>query len=871
MPKFIISTFTLLLFAIAYSMAQQEPSPLMNSYPYYKKMKAETLYNLNWIALGPTVNSARANVVQIDTANPGTLYAAFGAGGLWKTINNGLTWNSIFEEQASYSIGAFAIAPTNSNILYVGTGEHLKKPRNFTLPGTGMYRSMDAGKTWEHIGLEDSWSIAAIAVNPKDPNFVLVSVIGHLWSKNKNRGLFRTTDGGKSWEQVLYIDEMTGGNSIVISASNPQIMYTTLWEVFPGISGENSGVYRSNDAGKTWVKCIHGLPYGANVGRISVGVSYNNSNKAYALVDNLNNPADQRAELYKTLDGGITWTKTHAEPFKIFSLYGWYFTKIFVSPKNDEEVFCLGIRLAHSLDGGRTFTYIGGEVHHMTPSAAQGLHLDQADLWINPNNPNQIALGNDGGLYVTQDKGLSWMHYNNIPIGEFYDITIDTSSYTIYGGTQDDATVYGPAKELNTTFTDPWKYLWIDPWNGGDGCVTQVDPYDKNIVYYSQQHGDAIRLDKAKDKTTSIKPQLPKFIRDTLLFNYITPYFISSYQNKTLYHGGNYIFKSIDRGDTWKVISPNIANSAFKSKKSAAAGALVESPIKKGLLYVGTDKGAFWVSKNAGAHWEEFSLGLANQYIRSICPSYFKASRVYVCMTGINEDDLHSYLYGSENYGSNWTSIQGGLPDEPIYVIKEDPLNENILYAGGLRGVYISINRGKDWSVLGTNLPQAAVSDLKFNLPTMDLVVATYGRGLYKINLVPIHKILNEHDPHHQNQLFEIHPLKTPWFNSNGGDPLYQTLEKTSFTFWLNEAETVTLSIHDKTNKDIWKDTIKGLSGFNEYRWNLVISKKESDEPYFIQFDQFIKPGKYTLVATSPKGQFEQPFKVVPGKSPHLN
>ena len=832
-------------------------------------MKDETKFNLNWISLGPTVNSARADVLQVDTANPGTMYVGFGSGGLWKTIDNGLTWHSIFENQAGYSIGDFAIAPSDPNILYIGTGEHLKKPRNFTLPGTGIYRSGDAGKTWQHIGLNDSWSIAEIAVHPKDPNIVMVAVIGHLWTKNKNRGLYRTVDGGKTWEQVLYKNEMTGANDIVISPSNPQIMYSTMWEVYPGISGENSGVYRSHDAGKTWEACKNGLPTGPNVGRISVTVSYTNPAKAYALLDNLNNAKEATAELYKTIDGGLTWNKTHTGPFKLFSAYGWYFTNVYVDPMNDEEVYCLGIRLAHSTDGGKTFSFVGGQVNHITPSMAKGLHLDQTELWINPSNPNHLALGNDGGLYVSYNKGNSWMHYNNIPTGEFYDITIDTSSFTIYGGTQDDATVYGPAKELNTKFNDPWKYLWIDPWDGGDGCVTQADPLDKNIVYYSQQHGDATRLDRATDKAVRIKPSLPKSIKDTLLFNYTTPYFISSYQNKTLYHGGNYIFKSIDRGDNWKVISPNIATSSIKEKNSTAAGALVESPIKKGLLYTGTDKGAFWVTKNDGLLWEEFSTGLANNYIRSICASRFKTSRVYVCMTGINYDDLHSYLYVSENYGADWKKIDNGLPDEPLNVILEDPTNENILYAGGLRGVYVSVNRGNSWSVLGSNLPQTAVADLEINLPTMDLVVATHGRGIYKTNLKPIQTVMKNQSLGSDNRFFETDTLIRPWFNSNGGEPLYQTVEKTSFTFWLNKAEPITLSLIDRSNQEIWKTTIDGTAGFNEYRWDLVLSKRESDEPYFIQYDRFIGAGKYTLQATTNSVHFEQSITVVNGKSPY--
>ena len=868
--KFIITTIGVFFGVTFFVQAQQTPSPLINSFRTYKEMKAESKFNLNWISLGPTLNSARADVVQLDTAHPGTMYVGFGSGGLWKTVNNGLSWKSIFEEQAGFSIGDFAIAPSNPDILYIGTGENLKKPRNYTLPGTGMYRSNDAGKTWEHIGLEDSWSIAEIAVDPTNPNIVVVSVLGHLWTKNKNRGIYRTTDAGKTWEHVLYKDELTGANDIVISPMNPKIMYASLWEVYPGISGVNSGVYKSNDGGKTWTPCKNGLPTGPNVGRIGVSVSFTNPNKAYALVDNLNNPKNQAAELYKTEDGGLTWNKTHSSPFKIFSAYGWYFTNVYVNPKNDEEIFCLGIRLAHSVDGGKTFTFIGGNVNRMTPSIAQGLHLDQCELWINPNNPNHIALGNDGGLYVSMDKGLTWMHYNNIPTGEFYDIAIDASNYTIYGGTQDDATVYGPAKELNTNFSDPWKYVWIDPWDGGDGCVSQVDPENKNIVYYSQQYGDATRLDRTADTAVSIKPRLPKSIQDTLLFNYITPYFISSYQSKTLYHGGNYIFKSTDRGDAWKVISPNITKSAIKEKQSFAAGALVESTIKKGLLYVGTDKGAFWVSQNDGGVWEEKSVGIANNYIRSISPSNFKTARVYMCMTGINYDDLHSYLYVSENYGADWKNISAGLPDEPMNVIKEDPTNENILYAGGLRTVYVSMDRGNTWSTLGKDMPQVAIADLEIHLPTMDLVVATHGRGIYKINLKPIQKMMNQQLAKEQDYLFEVADIQRPWFNSNGGEPDYRSFEKTNFSLWLKESQSIQLSIIDKANKEIWSTKINGNKGFNEYRWDLTLSKRTSDEPYFVHYNKFIEAGKYTLKATIGNKQFEQSINVNKGVSPYI-
>jgi photosystem II stability/assembly factor-like uncharacterized protein len=864
-----IKLFLLLLFSIP-AFSQQPASPLEASFQTYRKMKAETPYKLDWIALGPTANSARADVVQVDAQNPSTMYVGFGSGGLWKTTNNGLTWTSIFEEQSSIGIGDVELAPSNPNIIYLGTGENLKKPRNFTLPGTGMFRSDDAGATWKSIGLEDSWSIAEVEIHPTNPDIAFACVLGHLWSKNTNRGLYRTTNGGKTWEQVLHIDENTGANEIVISPSNPQIMYASLWEMNPGISGQNSGIYRSVDGGSNWIKSTQGLPAGPKVGRIGLTVSATNPKKAYALVDNLNYPQGQSAELYKTIDGGLSWAKTHSGSFPLFTTIGWYFTDVYVNPKNDEEVFGLGIRLAHSIDGGKTFKFIGGEVTRINPSLAQGLHLDQTELWINPNNPNHLALGNDGGFYVSYDKGVTWMHYNSMPTGEFYDISIDQADYTIYGGTQDDATVSGPPKELNTRFPDLWKYVWIDAWDGGDGCVTAIDPVDRHIIYYSRQHGDVMRLDKSTDVAVSVKPSLPKESKDTLVFNYMTPYFLSKFDHKTLYQGGNYLMKSTDRGDTWQAISPNLALSSVSEKKSVAAGTVVESPLAKGLLYVGTDHGAFWVSKNDGVTWEEYSAGIASNYIRSISPSNHKIERVYMAMTGINYDDLHSYLYVSEDYGKNWKSIAAGLPDEPVNVIKEDPTNENLLYAGTMRGVFVSLDRGASWDYLGVNMPAAAVADLEIHEGTQDLIVATHGRGIYKTSLKHIQKHLSQKLPNDQDYLAESEQVSRPWFNSSHGNPDYRTLEKVSFTFWLKEAKEVTLSVRNSATKEVWSTVLDASAGYNQFRWDLILAKQESDSPYFVHYDKFIESGTYTLVLSTSDGSMNQKFKVVDAISPYI-
>ncbi|MEQ9414450.1 MAG: hypothetical protein RIF39_11495, partial [Cyclobacteriaceae bacterium] len=497
MLKVLLTSSLILCLHFNTSLAQQPPSPLAASYQQHLKTKESTPSNLDWIQLGPTINSARADAIHVDPNNPGTMYVAFGSGNLWKTTNNGLIWKPIFEDQPVLGIGDIALAPSNSNIIYVGTGESLKKPRNFTMPGNGVYRSDDAGETWRHLGLDDSWHIGEIVVHPTNPDIVYVAVLGHFWSTNTQRGVYRSMNGGQSWEHVLYVDEHSGANDIVISPTNPEILYASMWENNPGINGKKSAVYASKDAGKTWIKSDNGFPSDEGKGRIGLAVSHTNPDKAYAFMDHRDKGEDKgAAEIYRTLDGGKSWKKTHDNELMFLSVVGWYFVDIYVAPDNDEEIFALGVRLAHSTDGGKNFSYMGGDVYHLFPSAADPIHLDHCEMWINPQNPNHLALANDGGLYVSYDKGKTWTHFNNIPTGEFYDITLDQKDpYTIYGGTQDDATVYGHAKEWNPKFFDQWKYLWIDPWSGGDGCITLIDPEDENTIYYSSQEGGVRRMD----------------------------------------------------------------------------------------------------------------------------------------------------------------------------------------------------------------------------------------------------------------------------------------------------------------------------------------------------------------------------------------
>lgn len=839
-------------------------NPLLDSWQQYLTLKHNSEFSLKWISLGPVLNSARVEAVQCDPTRPGTMYAAFGSGNLWKTTNNGLSWKPIFENQSALGIGDIALAPSEPKIIWLGSGESLKKARNFTMPGTGIFRSADGGKTWANKGLHDSYHIGEIAVHPKNPDIVFAAVLGHFWSTNTNRGVYRTTNGGNTWEHVLSVNERTGANDVVIAPSDPDIVYASMWENNPSISGKESGVYRSEDGGTTWTRLGGGLPDGPKTGRIGLAVSWSNPDKVYALVDNLNKDKRLAAEVYRTLDGGKTWKRTHKDELLIFPGIGWYFTDIYVNPKDDDEIFALGVRIAHSRDGGKTFGLLGGDVYHLFPSPADPLHLDHCELWIDPQNPDHLALGNDGGFYLSYDKGQSWMHCNNIPAGEFYDISVDNQDpYWVYGGVQDDASVCGPAREWKPKYPDGWKYIWIDAWSGGDGCFTMPDPEDPNTVYFSSQNGAIRRKDMKADRSVGIRPRLPKAHEGNLRYVFVAPCIISPHNHLTLYHAGNFVFKSLNRGDTWRLLSPDLSHSAFPAKTSTAVGAIAESPLEPGLLYAGTDKGAFWVTKNDGVKWTEHSKDLPNRYIRSICPSRFSLSRVYAAVTGINDDDFQNYLFVSENYGKTWESISGNLPNEVANVILEDPLNENILYAGLYRGVYVSTDRGQSWSLLGPDLPAACISDLVIQEREMDLVAGTHGRGIYKMNIRPIQEAFQSKPPD-KAVLFKTPVARLPWINDTHRDPNYSTMEKVPITFFLTKPAAVTIHIKNRTRKTVWTKTLQGRRGFNQIRWDLVIKRVDSPEPYFIRYFQFAPPGTYEIQVTGAGTDLKGPLKIVP-------
>lgn len=844
------------------SPAQDPESPLLKSFEEYVQAKEQSEFGLQWVSLGPLLNSGRVEAVQGDPNAPGTIYAAFGSGNLWKTTNGGLAWKAIFEGQSALGIGDIALAPSDSNVLWLGSGESLKKARNFTMPGTGVFLSRDAGETWRNVGLHDSWHIGEIAVHPKDSNTALVAVLGHFWSSNPNRGLYRTTDGGESWEHVLFVDEHTGVNDVVIAASDPDVMYASTWENDPGVSGAASGVHKSSDGGRTWTRLTGGLPDGPRTGRIGLAVSWTNPDKVYALIDNLNREKHP-AELYRTLDGGQSWQRTHEQDLEIFSRVGWYFADCHVNPKDDEEVYGLGVRMAHSRDGGRTFELVTGDVTHLVPSPAEGLHLDNCEMWIDPSHPERLLLGTDGGLYSSYDRGESWLHHNNLAVGEFYDIAVDNQDpYVIYGGTQDDSAVRGPALERRPGAADPWEYVWLDPWWGGDGCYTVPDLEDPNTVYFSSQHGGLRRQDVSTQRSKHIGPRLPKDHEGELRHNFIAPYLVSSHDHRVLYHGGNYVMRSPDRGESWSVISPDITGALPNRQPAVGAGALGESPLKKGLLYCGTDRGGLWVTRDDGAKWQDRSVGLPPNYIRSICPSRHAKARVYVALSGLNYDDLHAHLYASENYGKTWRPIMGNLPDEVAYTIIEDPRHEDVLYAGMYRGVYVSTDRGKSWSLFGRDMPAVAVADLVIQEREQDLIAGTHGRGVYRLGLAPLQASI-EQVGDWQDRLFETPTAYVPHSNDTVPNPSLPREERVPISFSLSRAVTLTLDVLNDQGESVWSRQVEGRRGLNELRWDLIHERRTNLGPYFTRQVNFLKAGSYGLRLAGERVLLEGALEVV--------
>lgn len=715
-----------------------------------------TMSILRWRLLGPAHFSGRISDIAVPKGDPYTIYCAPASGGLWKTANNGTTWDPIFDNYGTGSMGAIAIADANPSVIWVGTGEPIAA--NHSTWGNGVYRSEDGGMTWAHRGLSDSQQIGRIVIDPVNPAIVYVAAVGHLWGKNRERGLFKTIDGGRTWIHSLAISDSVGVVDIALDPSDRNVLYAAAYGRLRGRYSrqeteevrviEGGGIFKSTDAGRTWAKLQNGLPPD-RLGKIGLAVSPANPKKIYAVIER--SPLQSQAKtaefdtgggVFCSADKGQTWSRVNKLPANRRPSY---YSRIYAHPKEEDTVFVPIERMWKSMDGGRTFQQTDWAFSSWLTS--DYIHGDFHSIWINPDHPAHIIVGTDGGAYSTYDGGHHW-EAHRMPIGQFHAITVDMRKpYYIYGGMEDNGGWAGPSAVRHMsgiTDCDWFKY------ETADGAYVQVDPEDNLTIFTEIQEGGIKRIDVRTGTWTSIRPraeegELP------LRFNFYAPFLLSTHNNHKLYMGAQRLLKSANRGDDWGSISPDLTQGGG----AATISSIAESPIKPGLLYVGTEDGNVFISRDDGVNWTNAAErivhllggpdGRPTPCVSRVEASHFEEGTAYVSYDGHRDDDLSVYLFRTNDYGMSWISIKGNLPDgSPIRVIKEDPKNPELLFAGTYLGVYATINGGKEWFPLKNGLPPVPIADLVIHPRDSDLVVGTHGRGIYVMSIWPLQQLTSE-------------------------------------------------------------------------------------------------------------------------------
>jgi photosystem II stability/assembly factor-like uncharacterized protein len=738
-----------------------DPALRLKWFEEHTALKAQTPFKgLSWRFVGPDTISGRCTDVAVPKGSKFTFYAAAATSGVWKTENAGITWTPIFDEQATQSIGDIAISDADPNVIWVGTGE--ANIFRASTAGAGVYKTTDGGKTWAHMGLAATQTIGRIVLHPSNPDIVYVAASGHEWTYNPDRGVFKTTDGGKTWQKVLYTSDKAGAIDIVIDPKEPDTLYASLWNRIrrrwsDPVPGGEDGLFKTTDGGKTWKPLTAGLPDTNYTGRIGLDIARSNPAVLYAFVDNhtpgreprqgeldsYGRPKTERvptgAEVYRSDDKGETWRKVSPSDPRMeqFSgTYGWVFGQIRVDPNDENTVYIMGLSLAKSTDGGKSFKNL----------YFAGLHGDHHGLWIDPSDSNYLINVNDGGVNVSYDGGASWRDFHtHHPLIQFYNVAYDMDKpFNVYGSVQDHGTykgvvTYKPSREDGMGGRAS---VW-EPVPGGEGTLIAVDPTDSGVLYSSSFYGRLMRseLKNGKWESKDVYPK-PGPNEPPHRGQWLAPTILSPHNPSIVYHGFQYLYRSLDRGQTWERISPDLSyNDPAKQGKwpfaipYACLSAVSESPLKFGLIYAGTDDGRVWVTKNSGEAWTEITAGLPyNKHVSRLVASQYDQATVYLTLNGRRDDDFADYVYKSTDYGKTWADISGNIPGGPVNVIREDPKNKAVLYVGTDLGAYATVDGGKAWHYLGGGLPNTYVWDLAVHPRDNVIVIATFGRGIWAID-----------------------------------------------------------------------------------------------------------------------------------------
>ena len=742
---------------------------IFSSNAYSQKKKKEksnpldeiSVSALKWREVGPALTSGRISDLAVNPDNPFEYYVAVASGGVWKTSNWGVDYTPIFDSQSSYSIGCVTIDPNNSNVIWVGTGEN--NNQRSVAYGDGVYKSVDGGKSWKNMGLKNSEHIGNIIVHPENSDVVYVSAYGPLWSKGGDRGIYKSEDGGVSWDKILFIDEHTGFNEIHMDPRNPEVLYAASHQrrrhVYTYVGGgPGSGLHKSTDGGKTWKKINKGLP-GVEIGRIGMDISDANPEIIYAIVE----ASERKGGFYKSTNRGETWVKQSG---KVTS--GNYYQEIFADPVDQDVVYIMDTWMSVTHDGGKSFKNVGEDYKH----------VDNHAMWINPNNNSHWLIGCDGGIYETFDSGKKWDFKKNLPVTQFYKVAVDNAEpfYNIYGGTQDNFSIGGPSRVNNSHGISNQDWFIT---HGGDGFESQIDPENPNIVYAQSQYGWLVRFDKLSGEEVGIKPIARKGELD-YKWNWDAPLAVSKHKSGRLYFAANKVFRSDDYGNSWNVISDDLSRQIDRNKlkvydrvlsidavaKNGSTSpygtivALSESPIDENLIVIGTDDGLIQITEDSGNTWKRIDNipGAPTQsYVNSVYLSQHDTNVIYVAFNHHKYGDFKPYLFKSSDKGNSWKSISSNLPERgSVYSIEEDHVDHDLIFCGTEFGVFFSPDSGGRWKELSNGLPTIAVRDIAIQRRENDLVLGTFGRGFFVMDDYSVLRSVENSDSSVDAKIFDV-------------------------------------------------------------------------------------------------------------------